>query len=247
MVDIHSHILPKVDDGASDLAEAIEMLNMASISTTRAIVLTPHSNLYDDQKNLIDYITDQFDAFKKHVKERDVDIDLYLGCELYCHGDFLKLCEEKKIATINGSRFLLIEFDFFSDIDYITDSVKALSQLGYVPIVAHPERYECIKANNSHSLSIMENGGLLQLNKGSILGDFGVTTQKTAFNLLNHKSVQFVASDAHSVIHRTTEMELAFDIISDEVGAQMAEALFKQNPNSVISNGSLVISKPLDY
>lgn len=245
MIDIHSHILPFVDDGADNIETAFEMLKMAKEASTSAIVLTPHSNLYEHDKNLLFELNFVFNAFKEKVKKENIDIDIFLGGEIFANNDIIELAEKQLLPTINNSRFMLIEFDFYTSSSYIMQTVKRLATMGYVPIVAHPERYECIKTSPSNALEILNNGGLLQINKGSVLNDFGASAKLCAFELLNHRLAQFVASDAHSVGHRNTDMELAYDIISSEFNDEIATKLFKTNPIAVLNNEKLRISKPV--
>lgn len=245
MIDIHSHILPYVDDGARDTETALEMLKMAKEANTNAIVLTPHSNLYENDKNLLFEMKFVFEAFKKKIVDEKIDIDVYLGGEIFANDDIIDLAKQKSVPTINGSRFMLVEFDFYSSSAYVMQTVRALASMGYVPIVAHPERYECIKKSISNAVEIMNSGGLLQINKGSLTNDFGASAKLCAYELINHRLAQFVASDAHSINFRNTDMELAFDLVTGEVGSDMAQKLFEINPRAIIHNEKLKISKPL--
>lgn len=245
MIDIHSHILPYIDDGAENVETALEMLKMARDASTTAIVLTPHSNLYENDKNLLFELNFVFEAFKKKIENEGIDIEVCLGGEVFANDDIVELAKNKELPTLNNSRFMLIEFDFYTELSYITKTVKALACLGYVPIVAHPERYECIKKLSKSSLSILNSGGLMQINKGSILGDFGSGAKLCANELLSYRLAQFVASDAHTTGYRNTDMELAFDIVCHEFDEDLATRLFKTNPLAVIKNEKLKILKPL--
>lgn len=245
MIDIHSHILPFVDDGADSVSDAIEMLKMAHYASTSAIVLTPHSNLYTNELNLKMEIEQIFNAFKAKLEYDNVDIDVYLGAEVFGNEKAVELAKTHELLTINNSRFMLVEFDFYATSNYISDILRQLSKLGYVPIVAHPERYECVKKRLNTALDFMNSGALLQANKGSFVGDFGVGARETAFELVNHRLVQFVASDAHNVSDRNTDMELSFDIVREEFDDKIARKLFEINPTAVIENGKLLISRPI--
>lgn len=247
MIDIHSHIMPYIDDGADDLETALEMLRMAKDASTSAVVLTPHSNLYKNGKNFLYEMSYVFQAFKQKVEKESIGIDVYLGGEVFADDNILDYAKKHMLPTINNSRFMLVEFDFFCSASEICSKVNALSNMGYVPIVAHPERYECVKKSPSISLDIMTNGGLLQINKGSLTDEFGSTVRICALELLHHKAAQFVASDAHSTNSRTTDMELAYDIVAAEMGEAFAQKLFKQNPLSVIHNQTLAISRPISF
>ncbi|MDD6621048.1 MAG: hypothetical protein PUE75_08225 [Eubacteriales bacterium] len=247
MIDIHSHVLPFVDDGSDSLELSFEMLKMASQGSTKGIVLTPHSNLYEYDKNLLYELEFVFDAFKEKVKNQKIPIEIYLGGEVFAGQGVLEYAEKRLLPTINNSRFMLIEFDFYSSSAYIKSITKKLSRMGYVPIVAHPERYECVKKSPSLSMDFMNCGGLLQVNKGAVAGDFGIASKETAFELINHKTAQFIASDAHNLEGRNTDMELAYSIVADEFDDKTAERLFSVNPQTVINNGRLAISRPVAF
>lgn len=247
MVDIHSHILPFVDDGADSLEQAFELLKAAKLCSTDDIILTPHSNLYEYDKNLLYELEFVFDAFKKKVENEKIDINIYLGAEIFAGKGIIEYAEKRLLPTLNNSRFMLVEFDFYSSPSYIEDIIGNLSSMGYVPIIAHPERYECIKKSPSLSIEFMNYGGLLQINKGSILGDFGTASKSIAYELVNHRVAHFVASDAHSVEFRNTDMELAFSIINDDFGEKTAKKLFNDNPLTVINNTRLAISRPIGF
>lgn len=245
MVDIHSHILPFVDDGSNSLEQSFEMLRMAELNGTKTVVLTPHSNLYPYDRNLAFEIESVFNAFKTKVEKENINIELCLGAEVFCNDNVIPLARDRQLLTINRSRFMLVEFDFGVDPRYICSTLSQLSSLGYVPIVAHPERYDCVKSRFRFALDFMNCGALLQVNKGSIVGDFGMSCRDTAFELMGHRLCQFVASDAHSAGVRNTNMDLAYDIVKDEFDDKMADKLFSINPNAVVHNGKLLISRPI--
>lgn len=247
MVDIHSHILPFVDDGSNDLEISFEMLKSAAAAGTDEIVLTPHCNLYDREKNYFYEMQLVFDAFKQKVEERNIGIKIYLGAEVFADESVTQLLKKGLLPTINGSRFLMIEFDFYSTPAYICDTVRSIGRMGYVPIVAHPERYSCIKKINGVSMEIMNSGGLLQVNKGSLAGEFGESARQTALELISHNTAQFVASDAHSLSSRTVEMDLTYEIIEDYFGNKTAQSLLNDNPARLIRNGRLTIARPVMF
>lgn len=245
MVDIHSHILPFVDDGSDSVEQSLEMLKMAKENGSNAVVLTPHCNLYEYEKNLAFEMRSVFNAFKGKVEKENIDIELYLGAELFCNDDAIKIVRKGLASTINDSRFLLVEFDFSASSRYIASTLADLSELDYVPIVAHPERYDCVKARFGLALDFMNCGALLQINKDSLLGGFGDSCRDTAFELINHRLCQFVASDAHFTDFRNTDMSDAFGIVQNEFDSHIAQKLFCDNPAEVVRNGKLRISRPI--
>lgn len=245
MVDIHSHILPFVDDGANSVRRSIEMLRIAENASTTDIVLTPHCNLYSDEKNLIEEMRAVFNSLEEKLKQVDLDIKIHLGAEVFAGEDTIRLAKQKQLPTINDSRFMLVEFDFYSSSSYITNVLSDLNALGYVPIVAHPERYECVKKRLKTALDFMNCGALLQINKGSFVNDFGVGSRNTAYDLLIHRLAQFVASDAHNLSNRNPDMELTYDILRDEFDEEYIDKLFKINPKAVLENQKLKINRPI--
>ena len=223
------------------------MLKSAAAASTDEIVLTPHCNLYDREKNYLYEMQLVFDAFKQKAEKRNIDIKIYLGAEVFADESITQLLKKGLLPTINGSRFLMIEFDFYSTPAYICDTVRSISRMGYVPIVAHPERYSCIKKFNGVSMEIMNNGGLLQVNKGSLTGEFSESSRHTALELISHNTAQFVASDAHSLSSRTVEMDLTYEMLEDYFGEKTAQRLLKDNPAGVTRNGKLTIARPVMF
>lgn len=247
MIDIHSHILPFVDDGSDSIEKSFDMLKAAAIASTDSVVLTPHSNLYEYDKNLLYELEFVFNAFREKVEKQQIPVRLYLGGEVFAGAGIIEYASKNLLPTINYSRFMLIEFDFNSSASYIKDITGKLSAMGYVPIIAHPERYECVKKQPSVSLDIMSKGGLLQINKGSLTGEFGEKAREIAYELIAHKTAQFVASDAHSTDVRNPDMEIAYDIVLNEFDSKTADCLFEKNPRAVLNNQRLAISRPVAF
>lgn len=237
MVDIHSHVLPNIDDGASTLFESLDLLRLAAKKGTKKIVLTPHS--FNPRIGYIDKnrIITAFQDYKHQAAE--IDIELFLGSEVFCSDSFLKTFSEKNFLTINNTQYLLIEFYFNDDIERVLLALDLITKAGYIPIIAHPERYHFLMKNTSSLKQIISKGGLLQINSTSISSKAGLGSYEFAMWLLSEGYVSFVASDAHDMQHRTTNIQPSFMKIFSELSKRYAEDLFFNNPSAVISGQNI--------
>jgi protein-tyrosine phosphatase len=175
MVDIHCHILPGVDDGADSLDSAVEMARMAVESGVDTIIATPHCNLpYDGDKNYIsDALRRQFLQLRHAIRDAGLPLNIYAGCEVLCTPEVPALISGGKLLTLAGSRYLLLEFFFDEEPDYMDELLDCVARTGLVPVIAHPERYEAIQRAPYLVERWFRAGYVIQLNKGSILGRLG--------------------------------------------------------------------------
>lgn len=189
MIDIHSHILSLVDDGSSSVDMSLDMLDEAYRDGTKEIVLTPHLAYAYGFENPNYKIKELFGQFKDIVEDVGIPIKMYLGCEfLYrSHESFERHFED--ITTLNDTKYLLMEFYFDVEEEVILEAVQDVLDKGYIPVVAHPERFEAIQINPDIAVEIVNRGGYLQMNKGSILGDYGSLVKETVKNLLENKLI----------------------------------------------------------
>lgn len=227
MIDIHTHILPLVDDGSFDINDSLQMLKEQLASGVTDVFLTPHLrgryNL-DEQS-----VKKAFDDFCKMVKDDDIDVNLYLGQEIYIEPEKPRLEEVKQIITMNNTKYVLIEFDFNEYTD-IVETVYEASRLQYIPIVCHFERYTYATIETANQ--IKENGGLIQINASSVVGD-DKREKKITKSLLKHRLVDFVASDMHK--GRINRMQQAKKLIEKKYGIDYAQDLFYNNAKKIIS------------
>lgn len=241
MIDIHCHILYGVDDGSFSLEETVKLAEIAEQGGTEAIIATPHSNVPD---SYINHWNNDFEEkivlINKALAERGIDITVYRGQEIFCAGRFEELMSEGKLITLNNSRYPLIEFDFYERSHEAYVMAARLAAQGYVPIVAHPERYQFICEEEEAAERLKDIGCLLQVNKGSLKGSFGFKAQRAAFRLLDEGLADFVASDAHSPYMRTPFLGNVREMISEEFSPDYAELLLSENPGLVIENKEIL-------
>lgn len=237
MIDIHTHILPGVDDGADDLEESLAMAELALEGGTEEIVITPHSNQPGRFENFyLDSLTKIFDTFEKAVIDRNLPLKLYRGMEIYASGDVAeKICDGRLIG-LGGSDYYLIEFPFGIGAEDMGDVLESVLNIGKVPLIAHPERYACVQYNPGILYEWMEMGCLSQINKGSLYGKFGRGAAKTAGILLDFELVSCIASDAHSSVRRTPYMGEIRENIEERYDPDYTRKLFLDNPKAVLEN-----------
>lgn len=236
MIDIHSHILPGVDDGASDLSVALRMLEQAYEAGTHCMVMTPHCNVpgYFRNFNDEDRLRKKMIEFENIVKEEGIPIQLIHGMEVYGSTRTRDYLKEGRLITLNNSRYLLIEFPFQGDADYVTDILEDVLMEGYIPVVAHPERYAYVQEEIGVLDRWIRMGCVTQVNKGSILGRFGSVVEGCAWFLLEHGMVAAVASDAHHYKMRTAVMDETAHVLEDAYDREYARMLLQTNPAGIL-------------
>ncbi len=236
MIDIHSHILPEVDDGASSVGTALRMLDDAYCDGTNQIVLTPHFARAYGFLNPKDKVIALVRQLTEIVENEGIPIRIYPGCEYLMEspGQFEK--EFETIATLNGSRYLLVEFYFDAQEAEILRGIAAIRNKNLIPVLAHPERYECIQKYPENISYYIREGALLQMNKGSVLGEFGGRVRNTAVKILMQRGYAFAGSDAHNLVKRNAQMYLSYKFIADHLGIGYAHELFKDNPEKLLQN-----------
>ena len=229
MVDIHSHIINEIDDGSKSIEMTINMLKKAEESGTTDIIATPHfmrGRFEVEYKEVIEKV----EELKKIVKENNIDINIYVGQEVYYSKNLLEYYNDKMIGTINNTKYMLIELPMLDfDIDEVINTIYELQIRGIVPIIAHPERYKPFIKKPSMINSLIKEGMLFQMNAGSIAGDFGKDVKKTAAKYLEHNVYSFIGSDAHRDRGRDTDMNEALNILE------------RHQTKAFINNGKAVI------
>lgn len=240
MYDLHSHILFGVDDGADSAEESVRMAGIAFESGTRGIVATPHCNISEyDRNEWTAEFTKKLVMLNSTLSQLDIPVKIYPGQEVFCGEDVPELLKSGKFLTVNASRYVLVEFDFGEYSSEVYPKLENISAEGYVPIVAHPERYGFVQEDPDAAYRMKKIGCLLQMNKGSIKGGFGRSSFVAANNMLELQLVDFVASDSHGPFVRTPFLADAHELISERYSAEYADMLFKTNPKRVLKNQTI--------
>jgi protein-tyrosine phosphatase len=241
MVDIHSHILPGVDDGAADMYETLEMAAMAVASGVTTMIATPHCNIPGSYENYYcDGYVEIFRAVEQALVEEGIPLTLYAGMEVFVTPNLPELLKEGKILSLNGGHYILLEFSFEEEGDYLNEMLQEIRALGLIPVIAHAERYRCVQRNPQIVYDWCEKGYVVQCNKGSFEGRFGKKCANTAFQLLSHNLVTVIASDAHGARKRTPYMMDAYEKLMDKYDVKYLDILFEENPRRICQDEPVV-------
>ena len=234
MTDIHCHILPGVDDGAESMDEALAMARMARASGVRRIIATPHCNLPGDERNYRSgAMTRRFNSLSRALQTAGIDVEILPGAEIFATPEVPELLRQKKLLTLANSRYLLMEFYFDEDAATMNGLLRRVAELGYVPVVAHPERYDAVQRDPYLVGRWFHSGYVIQLNKGSILGRLGRRSEAAADWILARGLAHTVASDAHSSEVRTPHMTEIRRYLTDRCDSSYADILLTVNPDRI--------------
>ena len=248
MIDIHTHVLPGVDDGSQSMEESLEMLALAADSGVKTLVATPHCNIPDEFDN---YAGPELEALfvrlDEERKKAGIPLRLCRGMEVFATEELPELLQNGRVWTLNGTRYFLIEFAFHEDPDFCDNVLRRCRELDYLPIIAHPERYYFVQDDPGIAYEWCRQGYGLQLNKGSILGRFGERPWRTAELLLQHGLAACVASDAHSPYQRSTHMGELREYCIDELGESYMRLLLEENPARILDGRELLGYEPIPF
>lgn len=234
MVDIHCHILPNVDDGASGMDEAMVMARLAVESGVSAIAATPHFYGNRDSLEQIPVIMDRFDALQAEIKGAGLPLKLYPGVEVLSTPETPKLAAKRLLPTLGRGNYFLTEFFFDENAVFMDQTLKQIAALGYTPLIAHPERYFAVQKDTRTVQRWFREGYAIQVNKGSVLGAFGARSEMAAKDLLRGGFAHVVASDAHHADRRTPHMGRVVQWCREELGPEYTQVLFSDNPGRII-------------
>lgn len=232
-IDIHTHLLPGVDDGAQDLQEAMALLRMAWEDGTRGILLTPH---YRDRfrQNTPEQLANAYEQLREAVAAELPEMQLFLGNEAHYEAELPELFDAGRVLPLNQSRYVLLEFRTGAFRSRIVSGISELVRYGYTPIIAHAERYEAFRKDKSTVDAALDMGALIQLNASSIMGKHGFAIKHFCHRLLKQGKVHFIASDAHDAQYRSPLLQQCWKRVSKKYTHDYAAALFWENAQAFL-------------
>lgn len=237
-IDVHCHILPGIDDGAKNMDMTREMLQIAYQEGIREIIATPH--FFASKKNMpVEKVKDVFSMVEERLGQWELPIKLYLGNEIFYRREVPSKIEEGKILTLAESHYVLVEFDPGTDYAYLRDGLYHISSYGYLPILAHTERYSCLFQKKERLFDLKEQGVMIQVNGGSFSGGIFDETKKKVKYLLKEDLLDFIGTDAHRDHIRSPKMMQAASYLHNKLGKQKAEQILYENPQAIIHDCSL--------
>ncbi len=248
MTDIHSHILPCVDDGSGSMEESLLMLKAAAECGADVIAATPH---FDSGKEYpgayFETLADKLSSLRQETAFRHIRLAIVRGMEIMASERLPELLAEGLLWTLGGTDYFLVEFASDDDPDRCSRILRRCKQRGFLPIIAHPERYRFVRRAPQIAYEWCRSGYGLQINKGSLLGRFGEGARDVALRLISHGLAACVASDAHGAYRRTTDMREVRTLLNEEFGEDHADLLLERNPDRILAGKELRGFEPYPF
>ena len=240
MYDLHCHILYGVDDGADTIAESVEMAQIAYENGTKVLAVTPHSNCSPAKPNFWNEdFKNRFLKLRSAIADSKIPLEIVTGQEIFCKGDFVEHLKTGELITLNNSKYPLVEFPFTERSEDVFKKMQRLIAEGFVPVIAHPERYSFVTENFESLKKLKKMGCLVQLNMGSLKGNFGRTAHDLAVKMLSYQLADAVASDGHSPFVRTPRLGEAHEYLTERFSLSTADTLLIKNPKAIIENKNI--------
>jgi protein-tyrosine phosphatase len=237
VVDIHSHILPEVDDGPKTWDMCVAMCHAAAADGITHMVATPHAN------DRYHYDREYLEGLLAHLRTLVGDsFKLSLGCDFhFSYENIQDATAHPTRYAIEGTRYLLVEFSNYAVPQGTTDSLLKLGDCGLTPIITHPERNPILRESLQRVVEWAEQGCVVQLTGSALTGFWGERARRAARWLLEHQAVHVLATDAHDAEKRVPILSTSRDAAVEICGDEVANALVEANPQAIVTN------QPLPY
>lgn len=233
--DIHCHILPGVDDGASDMEEALAMLDIAYQEGTRNVILTPHytkgKNTYTKEELYIRY-----DELQAQLQEHHADMRLYLGNEVLYEDGVVEDMKEGLVVTMNNTKYVLVEFNIRISYNELYQAIRRIIDARFRPIIAHVERYRCLFKHIERIDELVRQEAALQMNISSVYGGLLDENARWCKKLVKEGYISFFGTDAHDLDVRAPYINDYTDWIRKKCGTDELQRMFVDNPKQMIEN-----------
>jgi len=241
-VDIHTHILPGVDDGCKNLQESLELIKSELENDVKKIVLTPHFNCDGDNFLNKETLLAKIKELKSCVKKNNIEIEIFPGMEIKASFKVLDFLNNKDyLLTLSGKKkYILIELPF-THIPY--DLIELLFKIklyGLIPILAHPERNEVMRREPDFLKKIRYEGSLIQINNSSLIKKSNPESYKCAVKMLKMGIVDIIASDCHYMEGRFSNFKMAYDTLRKITGRDEANRIAIVNPDKILKNEDIL-------
>ena len=236
MIDIHNHIIPNLDDGAKDLNESLEMARIAVADGIQTIVATPHNRDVRDRHSL-SIAMEHKNSLERSIKEESLPLKIVFGMENHLETDLIEQLIIGHALPIEETKYILLElpFDFYPY--YTIKVIKEIQSMGFIPIIAHPERNTNIQNDIQVFEDIYKTGALMQITAESLEGYFGQKSYSSARLFLINGFVHFIGSDGHSSSgHRLPELSKGVVQAERLIGSDKARKLVVDNPKAMLLN-----------
>lgn len=232
--DVHCHLLPGVDDGADSMEESMHMLQMEYTDGVRHIIATPHyrKGMFETPVGMLEA---QYEAVCREARCRLPGLEIYLGCEFYANMDMTETLESGRRPAMGNARAVLAEFSGNVSEEFIRERTAALRAAGFTPVLAHVERYACLRENISLVRELVGMGAYIQVNAGSILGEHGRKCKKFCSRLRKEDLIHLIGSDAHGDQVRPPRIGACAAYLKKKCGSAYVEQIFCANPGEIFA------------
>jgi protein-tyrosine phosphatase len=235
IIDIHSHILPGIDDGARSIAQSLDMARAYVAGGVTGVFATPHhipgTAWAQPVKDLQQQVTD----LQRIFQQNNISLKLYPGMEIALHYHLEKELAANQLLPLGNSNCYLLEPPFQMFRDDLLDIILSFKKIGKCVVLAHPERIPFFQKKNNLLCKLVEQGINIQVNIGSLLGKFGKEAKSTAMNLAEKKHIHFVGSDAHGTENRTPPVIDEWQQLVKILGTEQALAVSVVNPGRLLT------------
>lgn len=236
LTDIHCHMLPGVDDGPKTGKLAAAMLKKAYKDGVRRIIVTPHyrAGMFEPEKKVLIQRFLKMREYAGHIGT--TGIKLYLGCEYHREVDMVSALLNGMHPTLAGSRYVLTEFSSMDGYYRIRTTLYDLISAGFIPIIAHVERYPAFVEQPKNIEDAIDLGAKIQVNADALLGEDGYRIKHFCKRLMKNEEVDFIASDAHDMKNRPSRLKECAEYVEKKWGEQTAIRIFEKNPSKIIGS-----------
>ena len=239
LIDLHSHVLPGLDDGARDQAESLLMLRLAEADGIRTIVATPHATSCRPEQ-----IAPSVSRLNAAAAGEGLSVKVVAGSEVRLAADLAERHRAGRLVTLNGTDYLLLELPLHGDWPpYLLEAIYALQVAGLVPILAHAERYPAVQKDPGILVDLIVRGVLVQVNATALLDVADPAEARVAAGLLRARMAHLVASDAHDLLSRPPRLQGALAAVSAIAGDDYAAGMV-QTAAAVLAGASVTLPDP---
>lgn len=236
MIDIHTHILPEMDDGAKNYEESLKLCRLGRNQHIKKTVVTPHFNAMGDIESFLSQRDEKVRILTKNLKLNGIDMEIFSGAEVFVNDDIF-YAQNLRRLTINNSRYLLVEFDFFGNtLRDIHGYLNELYSMDLIPIIAHPERYEYFQNNYDAVNELASRGILFQLNAGSLASRDGREEFELAYEMAYKGVASFIATDAHSFQRRPNDIGDMLRAFPQDIDVRQMQKMLDLNAELILND-----------
>lgn len=231
MIDVHAHVLPGVDDGARNSEESYRLLRFAVSQGFEAVIVTPHYS----RRNRAEDLTELTEQVQKEIRKDYPDFRLYSGQELYYHEELPQRLKAKEACTLAGSHYALTEFEPDVSYEKLFRGIRALMFAGYWPVLAHMERYGCLR-REEYFQELEEIGCIFQMNYESLKGSWFSPEVRWCRRQVQLGRIHLLGTDMHRMDYRPPDIAGAVRWLEKSVGEELFTAMVRENPLHIIKD-----------